>query len=147
MKYLYLLLLILFQGYAFADPSPPVNRDPQWLIEARLNIKSGRYEQAIQTLQASNQTTSAEWNNLMGFSLRQKQPPDLIAAQNFYEAALLIDPNHKGTLEYYGMLKLINNDLPGAELLLARLNKACFFWCEEYSDLKEAIKIYKSTRK
>jgi hypothetical protein len=40
----------------------------------------------------------------------------------------------------------MNNDLPGAEALLARLNKACFFGCEEYSDLKEAIKKYK-TRK
>ena len=126
MKKIYLLFALFFLGPAFADPSTPTNKDPQWLIESRANIKSGKYEQAIQILQASNQTTSAEWNNLMGYSQRQKQVPDLIAAQNFYEAALLIDPNHKGTLEYYGMLKLKNNDLPGAELLLARLKKGCF---------------------
>jgi len=146
MKKIYLLCAFFFLGSVFADPSPPTNRDPQWLVESRAHVKSGKYEQAIQVLQAANQTTSADWNNLMGFSLRQKQVPDLIAAQNFYEAALIIDPNHKGTLEYYGMLKLKNNDLPGAELLLARLNKACFFWCEEYSDLKEAIKKYKMAR-
>jgi hypothetical protein len=44
------------------------------------------------------------------------------------------------------MLKLTNNDLPGAEALLARLDKACFFGCEEYSDLKEAVQKYKSKK-
>lgn len=146
MKNLYLLFLIFSLGSAFADPSPPANRDPQWLTESRVNIKSGKYEQAIQILEGVNQTNSAEWNNLMGFSLRQKQPPDLIGAQKYYETALSINPSHRGALEYYGMLKLINGDLDGAELLLARLNKACFFWCEEYSDLKEAIKKYKLAR-
>jgi Flp pilus assembly protein TadD len=146
MKNLHLLFLIFALGSAFADPSPPANRDPQWLTESRVSIKSGKYEQAIQILGGANQANSAEWNNLMGYSLRQKQPPDLIGAQKYYETALSIDPNHKGTLEYYGMLKLINGDLPGAELLLARLNKACFFWCEEYTDLKEAIRKYKLAR-
>jgi hypothetical protein len=41
---------------------------------------------------------------------------------------------------------LINNDLPGAEALLARLDKVCLFGCEEYSDLKEAIQKYKSRK-
>jgi hypothetical protein len=44
------------------------------------------------------------------------------------------------------MLKLTINDLPGAEALLARLDKACRFGCEEYSDLKEAIQKYKSKK-
>jgi tetratricopeptide (TPR) repeat protein len=143
MKNILLTLLIAIVNVSYADPSPPMNTDPQWLVATRLSVKSGKFEQAIKQLQDSNQVGSAEWNNLMGYSLRQKQPSDLVGAENYYQAALKIDPKHKGALEYYGMLMLINNNLPGAEALLVRLDKVCFFGCEEYSDLKEAIKIYK----
>lgn len=143
MKNTLLTLLIAIVNVSYADPSPPMNMDPQWLVATRLSVKSGKFEQAIKQLQDSNQVGSAEWNNLMGYSLRQKQPPDLVGAENYYQVALKIDPKHKGALEYYGMLMLINNNLPGAEALLVRLDKVCFFGCEEYSDLKEAIKIYK----
>ena len=128
---------------SYADPTPPAKLDPPWLVEARSSIKSGKFELAIQQLQNSNQTSSAEWNNLMGYSLRQQKSADLVGAENYYQAALNIDPKHKGALEYYGMLRLIKNDLVGAEELLARLDKICLFGCEEYSDLKEAIKKYK----
>jgi tetratricopeptide (TPR) repeat protein len=143
MKNILLTLLIAIVNVSYADPSPPMNTDPQWLVATRLSVKSGKFEQAIKQLQDSNQVGSAEWNNLMGYSLRQKQPSDLVGAENYYQAALKIDPKHKGALEYYGMLMLLNNNLPGAEALLVRLDKVCFFGCEEYSDLKEAIKIYK----
>lgn len=82
----------------------------------------------------------------MGYSLRKKQPRDLVGAEKYYQAALKIDPNHRGALEYYGELKLMNSDLLGAEALLARLDKACFFGCEEYSDLKASIQKYKSSK-
>lgn len=143
MKSLLIVFVLTLINFAHADASPPVRLDPPWLVEARTSIKSGKFEQAIQDLQKSNQITSAEWNNLMGYSLRQKEIPDLLGAEKYYQAALNIDPNHKGVLEYYGVLKLIKNDLAGAEDLLAKLDKICFFGCEEYSDLKEEIKKYK----
>jgi hypothetical protein len=40
----------------------------------------------------------------------------------------------------------MKKDLPGAEAMLARLNKACFFGCEEYSDLKESIAKYQGKK-
>jgi Tfp pilus assembly protein PilF len=80
----------------------------------------------------------------MGYSLRKKQPPDLVGAEKYYQAALRINPDHRGALEYYAKLKLINKDLLGAEALLARLDKACTFGCEEYTDLKAAIQKYQS---
>jgi Flp pilus assembly protein TadD len=128
-----------------ADPEP-AKSDPTWLTEARASIKSDNYDQAIKQLQAANETSSADWNNLLGYSLRKKQPPDLLGAEKYYQAALKIDPRHRGALEYYGELKLMNNDLSGAEALLARLSKVCTFGCEEYSDLKEAIQKYKSKK-
>lgn len=146
MKALIYILFLFAINFANADPSPPTKLDPPWLVDVRALVKSGKYEQAILHLQNSNQTTSAEWNNLMGYSLRQQKNPDLIGAENYYKAALKIDPRHKGALEYYGVLKLATNDLAGAEELLAKLDKICFFGCEEYSDLKEEIKKYKSKK-
>ena len=148
MKYLLItfLLLLSFMGNIQAADTAPVKSDPAWLTESRASIKAEKYDQAIKQLQAANDTSSADWNNLMGYSLRKKQPPDLVGAEKYYQAALKIDPNHRGALEYYGMLKLINNDLTGAEALLARLDKICTFGCEEYSDLKAAIQKYKSKK-
>ena len=148
MKYLLstFLLLLSFIGNIQAADTAPVKSDPAWLTESRTSIKAEKYDQAIKQLQAANDTSSADWNNLMGYSLRKKQPPDLVGAEKYYQAALKIDPNHRGALEYYGMLKLINNDLTGAEALLARLDKICTFGCEEYSDLKAAIQKYKSKK-
>ena len=149
MKYLsftFLLLLALMGTSWAAADIEPVKSDPVWLTEAKASIKSEKYDQAAKQLQAANETNSADWNNLLAYSLRKKQPPDLVGAEKYYQAALKIDPKHRGALEYYGELKLMNNDLPGAEALLARLDKICTFGCEEYSDLKGAIKKYKSKK-
>ena len=140
------ILCISMVGLSQAADTAPVKSDPAWLTESRASIKADKYDQAIKQLQAANETSSADWNNLLGYSLRKKQPPDLAGAEKYYQAALKIDPNHRGALEYYGKLKLMNNDLPGAEVLLARLDKVCTFGCEEYSDLKEAVQKYKSKK-
>lgn len=141
-----LLLLLLMINSSQAADTVLTKQDPVWLTESRASIKTEKYDQAIQQLMAASETSSADWNNLLGYSLRKKQPPDLVGAEKYYQAALKIDPKHRGALEYYGKLKLINNDLPGAEVLLARLDKACFFGCEEYSDLKEAIQKFRSRK-
>ena len=148
MKYLSFtfLLLLSLMGTSWAADTVPIKSDPVWLTEARSSIKAEKYNQAIQQLQAANEKNSADWNNLLAYSLRKKQSPDLMGAEKYYQAALKIDPEHRGALEYYGELKLMNNDLPGAEALLARLNKVCTFGCEEYSDLKGAIQKYKSRK-
>ena len=146
-KFLPIIVLLLSMiGLSQAADPEPAKSDPAWLTETRASIKSDNYDQAIKQLQAANETSSADWNNLLGYSLRKKQPPDLLGAEKYYQAALKIDPRHRGALEYYGELKLMNNDLPGAEALLARLSKVCTFGCEEYSDLKEAIQKYKSKK-
>jgi Flp pilus assembly protein TadD len=148
MKHFVLVFLFAFSfgGLSQAAESPQVKSDAAWLIDARTSIKAEKYDQAVKQLQDANESSSAEWNNLLGYSLRKKQTPDLVGAEKYYQAALKIDPKHRGALEYYGELKLMNNDLPGAEALLSRLDKACFFGCEEYSDLKAAIQKYRSRK-
>lgn len=148
MKIILTAAILLFStlGQSYAADSTPVKPDPVWLTEARVSIKAEKYDLAIQQLQTANEVSSADWNNLLGYSLRKKQPPDLAGAEKYYLAALKIEPKHLGALEYYGKLKLLNNDLQGAEAMLVKLDKACFFGCEEYSDLKKAINQYKSKK-
>jgi len=131
---------------SFAADSTPTKSDPVWLTDARTSIKSNNYEQALKQLQSANEVNSADWNNLMGYSLRKKQPPDLVSSEKYYQAALKIDPSHRSALEYYGELLLMKKDLPAAEAILVRLDKACRFGCEEYSDLKASIAKYQGKK-
>ena len=142
------LALALAAGVLFshaADTSPP-EPTTSWLTQAQKEIKAKSYASAIQTLEAANQTNSADWNNLLGYAQRKKSPPDLASAERYYQSALKIDPKHKGALEYHGELLLMKNDLLGAEQMLARLDKVCVFSCEEFRDLKQAITHFKSQK-
>ncbi|WP_251367850.1 tetratricopeptide repeat protein [Polynucleobacter sp. AM-7D1] len=131
---------------SMAADTAPTKSDPAWLTDARASINSNNYDQALKQLQSANEVNSADWNNLMGYSLRKKQPPDLAASEKYYQAALKIDPDHRSAMEYYGELLLMKKDLPGAEAMLARLDKACLFGCEEYSDLKASIAKYQGKK-
>ena len=144
--FLSLALAIAPWVVSVAADSTPAKSDPAWLTEARASIQSNNYDQAIKQLQSANEVNSADWNNLMGYSLRKKQPPDLVSSEKYYQAALKIDPSHRAALEYYGELLLMNKDLPGAETMLARLDKACLFSCEEYRDLKASIAKYQGKK-
>jgi tetratricopeptide (TPR) repeat protein len=126
-----------------ADSAPPAAAaDP--LAAAREQIAAKHWAAAIEELQKVNATGSADWNNLMGYSMRKRKVPDYAAAERYYAEALRIDPQHRGTLEYSGELALMKGDLPTAEQRLAALDKACTFSCSEYRDLKKAIERYKA---
>ncbi|OYY21562.1 MAG: hypothetical protein B7X71_01150 [Polynucleobacter sp. 39-46-10] len=144
--FLSLVLAITPWVASVAADTTPAKSDPAWLTDVRTSIKSNNYEQALKQLQSANEVNSADWNNLMGYSLRKKQPPDLVASEKYYQAALKIDPSHRAALEYYGELMLMKKDLSGAEAMLARLDKACLFGCEEYSDLKASIAKYQGKK-
>jgi tetratricopeptide (TPR) repeat protein len=118
--------------------------DPAWLAAARADLKAQRFDQAAGALRAANAIDSAEWHNLLGYALRKKTPPDLVAAETHYKRALELDPKHRQALEYYGELFLMKGDLAGAEAMLSRLDKVCTFSCEELRDLKAAIARYKT---
>ena len=145
-NYLVAILIATSASLSFAADTTSSDSAPSWAKEAQQEIKNKKYDAAINTLLAANQPSSADWNNLLGFAQRKKSPPNLNAAEFYYQAALKIDPKHKGALEYYGELFLMKNNLPGAEQMLARLDKVCFFSCEEYRDLKEEIAKYKAKK-
>ena len=136
--------LMLQHGALAADTGPAVTATPDKLSQARTLIKDKKWADAIDELKRVNDSGSADWNNLMGYSLRKAKTPDLDGAERFYNEALRINPNHRGALEYSGELYLIKGDLATAEKRLTVLDKACNFGCEEYTDLKKAIERYKA---
>ena len=125
-----------------ADTRSPAATDR--LAPARSQIAQKNWPAAITELGRLNDTGSADWQNLMGYSLRKNQPPDHAAAERHYDEALRINPQHRGALEYSGELYLLTNRLPLAEARLATLDKACRLPCDEYTDLKQAIAHHKS---
>ena len=148
MKKLLLLSIFFSPLVTFAEDTPSnFQPTPAWLSQTRQAINSKEFDLAIKLLnENTEQQTSADWNNLMGFSLRKKNLPALTESEKYYQTALQIDPKHRGALEYYGELLLLKNDLPGAESMLKQLDKVCTFGCEEYKDLKKSIQTYKSKK-
>jgi tetratricopeptide (TPR) repeat protein len=137
------LTLAVHPAFA-ADTEPSPTAAPDKLAPARAQIAQKNWPAAIAALKNVNDTGSADWNNLMGFSLRKAPTPDYAGAEKFYNEALRIDPKHKGALEYSGELYLMLGDLPKAEQRLAALDKLCTFGCVEYSDLKKAVARFKA---
>ena len=139
-----LMLALPMHAAVAADSEPPKAAAPDKLASARAAIKQKNWAGAIDELKKVNDTGSADWNNLMGYSLRKGATPDFAGAERYYDEALRIDPKHRGTLECSGELYLMTGNLPKAEQRLAALDKVCTFSCEEYRDLKKAIARYKA---
>jgi len=149
MKSILCVLLVLAAAPAWAvdmtPPSEPEAAAPVDKLEAaRRHIKARRWPEAITELKRVNDSGNADWNNLMGYSLRKQAAPDLAGAERHYDAALRIAPTHRGALEYSGELALMKADLAKAEQRLAALARACASACEEYADLKKAVDRYKA---
>mgnify|MGYP001248544412 CR=1 FL=1 len=141
--FLFPILPLALSGPAAAadTPSDTVN---DALTPVRTQIAAKNWAGAIDELKRINDPGNADWNNLMGYSLRKSKTPDLAGAEKFYNEALRLNPKHRGALEYSGELYLILGDLAKAEQRLAALDKACFMPCDEYTDLKNAVARYKA---
>ena len=124
------------------ESTPPALK----LAAARSQIEAQNWSRAITELKRVNDPGNADWNNLMGYSLRKSKTPDYASAERFYDTALRIDPNHRGALEYSGELYLILDDLPKAEERRERLTRLCVPPCEELEDLSKAIDKYKADK-
>src|SRR5579859_6644093 len=106
-------------------------------------VEAHDYKAALESFNRAlaQEPNSADIHNYLGYSYRKSGNLDL--AFKHYNEALKIDPKHKATHEYIGEAYLMVNDLPRAEEHLKQLDKICFFRCEEYTELKEAIEDYK----
>jgi tetratricopeptide (TPR) repeat protein len=130
-------LMLILSGSAWAADTP--TPDPADTVnEARAMIDAGDYTGAMASLTAvlSQNPGNADALNLMGFASRKSG--DLDSAAEYYAAALAVDPQHLGALEYQGELFIQLGDIAAAEANLALLAAACGA-CEEHADLAEAL--------
>jgi Flp pilus assembly protein TadD len=117
--------------------------DPNFAA-AKQMIDDGKYAEAIPLLEkvVAADEENADAFNYLGYSHRQLGNHD--AALTHYQAALGLEPSHRGANEYLGELYLTLGQLEKAEERLEVLDSACFFGCEEYTELKNAIAAYKA---
>ena len=125
-------------------PAKPVDPDYAAAVKA---IKAENFAAAIPLLEGVVQrdATNADAYNWLGYATRKIGNP--ARSIGIYEKALAIDPKHRGAHEYIGEAYLMLGDLPKAKEHLARLDKLCFFSCEEYRDLKKAVERFEKTGK
>lgn len=137
------LLAALLAGAAWAADTSKVPASMKFAL-VRAEIADDRWVPAIEELKRIDEPGDPDWNNLMGYSFRKAKKPDYAAAERYYDAALALDPGHRGALEYSGELYLVLGNLPRAEQRLATLGQVCQEPCLEYALLKNAIDAYKA---
>jgi tetratricopeptide (TPR) repeat protein len=128
------------------SPAPPrVATNPDYEAGKKA-VDAHNYKAALESFNRAlaKEPDSADIHNYLGYSWRKSGNLDM--AFKHYNEALRLDPKHKGAHEYIGEAYLLAGNLPKAEEHLARLDKLCFFSCEEYRDLKQAIEDYKRKR-
>lgn len=118
-------------------------KDPNYAAAKQL-VEDGKYAEAIPLLEkvVAGDDKNADAFNYLGYSNRQLGNNDV--ALTHYQKALAIEPRHRGANEYLGELYLTLGDLAKAEERLDVLDGACFFGCDEYTELKNAIAEYKA---
>ena len=102
-------------------------------------ISYGKFDEAHKALKSlPDFGNRAERYNLLGFTARKSG--DLIAAAEYYEKALYINPKHLGTLQYQGELFISLGDIEKAGQNLIKIKKICWiFSCDESTKLEDAI--------
>jgi len=102
-------------------------------------IKQGHYDAAVPLLEKAVAAEPKNPDYLTELAYVYRKTGKLNDSYDYYDRALAVDANHKGALNYLGILYLQTDQVDKAKEMLARLDSACFFGCEEYDDLKAAI--------
>ena len=122
-----------------STPAPAAAKADPDFEAGKAAIRSQSWSEAIGHFSkvAVRDPQNADAQNWLGYANRKSGNLDL--AFKHYNEALRLDPKHRGAHEYIGEAYLMKGDVAKAKEHLARLDRLCFFGCEEYSDLKKAI--------
>ena len=108
---------------------------------AEKHIDNQSYDKSLKLLKKLTKredlgTKRADIYNLLGYSYRKLENPDLDKSFAAYMMAIEIDPAHLGAHEYLGELYVVTNRI---DLAKERLNVLENCNCKEYDDLKQII--------
>lgn len=102
-------------------------------------INEKKYEAAIADLQLASMTFGPHPDILTYLGFANRKLKNFESAEQYYQAALAVAPEHRGATEYYGELMVERGDLAGAKKKLARLENLCGFGCYEAEELRRWI--------
>ena len=107
---------------------------------ARSSIAAKNWTEALATLKqaAVADPKNADVQNLLGYATRNNG--DAKGSLAYYDAALVLNPQHTGALEYQGVAYIKLGQTAKAKANLAKLKTICGVSCEQYKDLAAALK-------
>ena len=154
-KLIILLSLISFNtiGAGTSSNTDDSSETPDQIITlyalAEKHIDNQSYDKSLKLLKKLTKredlgTKRADIYNLLGFSYRKLENPDLDKSFAAYMMAIEIDPSHLGAHEYLGELYLMRDQKDKAVIILNKLDQLAGSNTEEYKELKIAIDEYQS---
>ena len=154
-KLLILLLLISFNvnGAGTESSNSDSSTTPDQINSlyelAEKHIYNKKYDKSLKLLKKLTKredlgTRRADIYNLLGFSYRKLENPELDKSFAAYMMALEIDPEHAGAHEYLGELYLMRDQKNQAMRMLSKLENLVGKNADEYKDLLQAIENYQS---
>ena len=140
------VVLALFCGApVMAADTPSEPSASERLATARRAIEAKDWRTAVRELSAAarDEPRNADVQNLLGYTARKSDPPDMPKAFEHYKRALQLDPRHAGAHEYIGKAYLMVHQPEEAQKHLTQLANVCGnTTCEVYRELDKAIQAY-----
>ena len=154
-KILILLLLVSFNaiGAGTSSSTDDSTQTADQIIKlyelAEKHIDNQSYNKSLKLLKKLTKredlgTKRADIYNLLGFSYRKLENPDLDKSFAAYMMAIELDPSHLGAHEYLGELYLMRDQKDKALIILEKLDQLAGSNTEEYKELKITIDEYQS---
>ncbi|WP_296508861.1 tetratricopeptide repeat protein [Rhodoferax sp.] len=143
-----LVAWVMVSGFAHAADTPVMNVPTvnQRMASARAAIAKSDWRTAKYETQkaVADEPENADAHNLLAYTYRKQDKPELAKAFEHYKIALRLNPRHKGAHEYIGEAYLMDRKPELAARHLADLEKICGNRdCEEYRDLAAAMAAYR----
>ena len=154
-KILILLLFVSFNaiGAGTSSSTDDSTQTTDQIIKlyelAEKHIDNQSYNKSLKLLKKLTKredlgTKRADIYNLLGFSYRKLENPDLDKSFAAYMMAIELDPSHLGAHEYLGELYLMRDQKDKALIILEKLDQLAGSNSEEYKELKIAIDEYQT---
>ena len=154
-KLLILLLLVSFNvsGAGTESSNSDSTTTPDQINSlyelAEKHIYNKKYDKSLKLLKKLTKredlgTRRADIYNLLGFSYRKLENPELDKSFAAYMMALEIDPEHAGAHEYLGELYLMRDQKNQAMRMLSKLENLVGKNAHEYKPHLQAIENYQS---
>jgi tetratricopeptide (TPR) repeat protein len=144
MRYVFSVFLVSLSSATFSADRPDIGAlaANELLASGREAVARADWKKAQVNLREAvrEDPNNADAHNLLAYTYRKQNEPDLVKAFEHYKLALSIDPKHRSAHEYIGEAYLMAGQLKKAQEHLMALETVCGNrQCEEYKDLAQAI--------